>query len=611
MSGRHSLLGRVGISIALVALLIGALGAGQALAAHHKGKHKHHPAGAIKLPGSKVKHVHGLVCGELGHSWASGKVVAGYFLADSTQAAHYKALAKHAKGKAKVRDTALAKQYAAKAKAGKATCNGSGGKGGGHHGTTNPGGRGRPAPNPGGSGNPAPNPGGSGNPAPLRFDVNGAVGLALSSGTGGSTNSVRGVRRALATSSTETGSGSNLEAVNEAGQVSDAISSGTAAVSSFLIAPNEKLYVMFSYPVDLEDTTKYVQPGTGCVLAQVDPSSGVPTCIDDTLAFVAGGSSSGSETGDPSPGVQFDNSGAIYYLGSTTGGEVVLRKWSNGTSTDLIPPSAVLISSWLALPDGTVLISGTTLANNQWWFREVSPAGSLRELPVLATREGWLVPFPDGNAYFGASDPNNASFGVDYYDVSAHEVASKWWIGNQYQPPGGVTNNVHEAICTGLGVTVTQLQAINFCQDAGIGVKWHFATNEGKEFVLAWGVVGQGVPMEYYPTVEFLPTKKIENVTIAQGVINNLLLAGTNSKREQVLTLFNTSNETEQELLPGSTGDHFEIYHLNYVVKGNKILFDGLRFSDNHYVIGEYDLSTHTVKVVATSTVKWSDLQSF
>jgi hypothetical protein len=42
-----------------------------------------------------------------------------------------------------------------------------------------------------------------------------------------------------------------------------------------------------------------------------------------------------------------------------------------------------------------------------------------------------------------------------------------------------------------------------------------------------------------------------------------------------------------------------------------KILFDGLRFADNKYVIGEVDLSTQVVTVVNTAAVKLADLQTF
>jgi hypothetical protein len=37
--------------------------------------------------------------------------------------------------------------------------------------------------------------------------------------------------------------------------------------------------------------------------------------------------------------------------------------------------------------------------------------------------------------------------------------------------------------------------------------------------------------------------------------------------------------------------NEIEIYNMNYVASTNMIMFDGLRFSDNQYVIGQVDLN--------------------
>ena len=76
-----------------------------------------------------------------------------------------------------------------------------------------------------------------------------------------------------------------------------------------------------------------------------------------------------------------------------------------------------------------------------------------------------------------------------------------------------------------------------------------------------------------------------------------------------MLTLYNTSTDSEKQLL--GPGNEIEIYHLNYVAKGNKVLFDGLRFADNKYVLGQVDLSTNDVTASATTTGKWDDFQTF
>jgi hypothetical protein len=57
--------------------------------------------------------------------------------------------------------------------------------------------------------------------------------------------------------------------------------------------------------------------------------------------------------------------------------------------------------------------------------------------------------------------------------------------------------------------------------------------------------------------------------------------------------------------------NEIEMYHLNYVASSNKIMFDGLRFSDNKYVIGQIDLNTGQVNSSQTGSSKLVDFQTF
>jgi len=78
-----------------------------------------------------------------------------------------------------------------------------------------------------------------------------------------------------------------------------------------------------------------------------------------------------------------------------------------------------------------------------------------------------------------------------------------------------------------------------------------------------------------------------------------------------VMTLYNTDTYAETPLLgPSSPTGQIEIYHLSYNASDNSVWFDGLQFSDNQYVIGNVNLSTHQVTVVNGDTQKWSDLQA-
>jgi hypothetical protein len=104
-------------------------------------------------------------------------------------------------------------------------------------------------------------------------------------------------------------------------------------------------------------------------------------------------------------------------------------------------------------------------------------------------------------------------------------------------------------------------------------------------------------------------TLGVTNVGIAQSVLDYVIMSGTNSNGQNITTLYNTSTNTEQNLVPAS--NEIEMYHLNYVASSNKIMFDGLRFSDNKYVIGQIDLNTGTVTASQTGSSKLLDFQTF
>lgn len=598
------------------------------------------PNGAVNLAQSSVRQSGAVTCGQVKGRWLPGtRLRGGYFISDTQQASDYQALARRATGKAKRSDLAAAKRYAKRAKANLARCTphvrvsaigqrtGTVGAAVWLHITASASDRavlrysatGLPAgitiasktgaitgvprnagiylvtitvrsgtgavarvsfrwlisASGGGGG------GGGGGGTPLRFNVRGAIGLALAAPRAG----------AAADRTTRVSSaGSNLETVSAAGHMSDAVSSGTATISHFLIAPGGKLYVLFSQRTNLADTSAF--SGAGCLLAQVDPASGTPTCIDQTLQWINWANSGPVEQ---SAAIQFDDSGAIYYSGTDSSGRTVLRKYAGGVSTDLITDN-VSLDHFLVLGDGTVVISGMTTSTSERWTRRISPSGALKSLRPTASN--FLARFPDGNVYMGMW--NTGNLGVERYLPASDQVDPTFWIGGSV---GGNEPDTFDApsICTAAHVVSNP-----FCSWYGSWVSWSFATSDGNEFVGASGLTT--VPMEYYPTVRFL-SSEVTNVTVALGVINQLVLAGLNSQSQHVLTLYNTSTDTEQELL--GPDDEIEIYHLSYVPGSNSVLFDGLRFSDNKYVIGEYQLSTHTMNEVATSAVRWSDLQAF
>ena len=93
---------------------------------------------------------------------------------------------------------------------------------------------------------------------------------------------------------------------------------------------------------------------------------------------------------------------------------------------------------------------------------------------------------------------------------------------------------------------------------------------------------------QYYPTVEKTNVTAIERVTLAQQVITTIILSGTSSTGSNILSLYDTSSKQETVVMDGS--NEVEIYSMSYSQKSNSILFTGLRFSDNKYVVGEVSL---------------------
>jgi len=184
-------------------------------------------------------------------------------------------------------------------------------------------------------------------------------------------------------------------------------------------------------------------------------------------------------------------------------------------------------------------------------------------------------------------------------------MESKYWIGSSADVAEGVYFDA-PTICSDAGMTSSNY----FCGFSGSMIVSSLMTGDGNEYVVAGenGGVSAKYAMQYYPTVRFLSTS-LTTVTIAQTVINNLVLGGLNANSKNVLALYNTSNDTETQLI--GPDNEIEVYHANYVASGNKIMFDRLRFADNKYVIGEVNLSTHGVTVVNAGSTKWTDLQAF
>ncbi|PTL58221.1 hypothetical protein [Paraconexibacter algicola] len=518
------------------------------------------PLGVV-VAAKDLKTVGTVSCARIGGTWYAGtRTKAGRFLTFKRQAANARSAARTLKGAARTKKLAAARRYDRKAGSLVPYCK------------LRPAVVGQPLPSsvPWGPGYVAPP------TAPVRFDLTGAAGIAL-----------RDPSMPLpATRATNTGV-SNLAVVDGAGRLREALVSGTVQASRFLIAPNDRLFVLFVSPTPL------APDGPSCLLAEVGRQDGVPTCVDSTLASVWWDGYGGG--GAPNPAVQFDDRGGVYYLGGTVDGRTVLRRFSGGVRTDLITDNAS-VSDFLVLGDGTVLLTGSTSNTQAPWLRRIAPGGALRTLRASAA--SFLRRFPDGNVYFGVSVTGD--YGVRRYLASSDEVDPPLWIGPGRED-GLPPRNDSTSLC------YDWVSNQGFCSSTGTWISKAFTTLQGKVFVIAGGG-STGQLVQYFPTLA-RPTTAVTKVAVAQGVLNHVVLSGVGAHERNVTTLYDTTDGSERVLIGPDA--EVEVYHLNYRADDNRILFDGLRFADNTYVLGQIDLDTGAVTTTATTARRLQAFQTF
>ena len=317
--------------------------------------------------------------------------------------------------------------------------------------------------------------------------------------------------------------------------------------------------------------------GTPCLLAEIDLETGVPLCIDDSLSSVnftniLPGSSAGP--------IQLDQSGNIFYQGNLENGKTVLRRYSGGVITDLINDN-IRLYGFLVLPDGSVILSGTTNSTSASWVRRLSASGSLSSL-VSGSNANFIAKFVDGNAYFGIWGGNG--FGVRRFNVASQSLDPKYWISgniNGVEHPKYFDAN---ALCS-----ANRSQMEGFCGWYGSYVQSIYNFPESGTYAVS-GDRGQSgvVLMQYYPVVE-KQDSSIANILLSQGASGRIILSGTSPEGSNITTLYDT--KTKVETVVANASNEIEMYNITYIESLNKVMFNGLRFADNQFVVGEIALN--------------------
>jgi hypothetical protein len=408
----------------------------------------------------------------------------------------------------------------------------------------------------------------------LVFNTSSAVGVALAS----STQLLTGMRNAL-------GSSSNLLVTDSAGNVSNGFLSGSARISRIMISPSGDLFVVFQTPVALNSGA------TPCLLAKVTKSSGIPSCIDNSLTSISWVMSTNDKP------IQFDAAGGIYYSGNGTGGKSVLRMWKDGITTDLINDN-IRISRFIAVPTGGVIVSGTTDSTNAQWTRKINTNGGIRTLETTTATS--FNTYADGNIYYGVWGPSD--FGIKRYIVATDSLDPQYWISGDVNGVNRSTTFDVALICSGNDRSVNA----RFCESYGTWSKSSHSPIGGKTFIIAGST--DSILTQVFPTLAS-PQITIKKISLAMTLGGGIVVTGLNSSNQNSLIYFNSDSGNETTLLPGT--NEIEIYHMAYNPATNKVMFDGLRFADNRYVFGQVDLGTNEVNIFTTLSAKWEDFQGF
>jgi hypothetical protein len=381
------------------------------------------------------------------------------------------------------------------------------------------------------------------------FDTSGAVGVAT-------------------IDSQDVGVTSGLVAVTATGSTRDALLSGDATISKVLTTSAGDYYVLFSR------ATALTNGGQQCLLARVNYATGAPTCIDNELNQIQWDENEMRH----GAAIQFDGNGNVFYIGTLTNGKTALRKYSNGAVTNLIADN-IYLNDFLVLSNGSVIVSGTTSSTNARWTRLISANGSIKNL-MAGQDTSFMHKFADGRIYMGGND-NVAGWNIRRMDSGSSAMESRYWYQDNW--PSNATHTAQE-YCDGEKVSRFSR---GFCSTGGALVQRIFNVLGKKTFGIV-GTSGDYDLVQYYPTLK-AATTSVDRITLSQTVISNVLLAGTTASGTNTLTIYDTGSDSETVLMDAS--NEIEIYNMNYVASTNVIMFDGLRFSDNQYVIGQVDLN--------------------
>jgi hypothetical protein len=208
------------------------------------------------------------------------------------------------------------------------------------------------------------------------------------------------------------------------------------------------------------------------------------------------------------------------------------------------------------------VIAGTTAPVGRAWTRRIAKDG--RITTIAPTMANYIKYFPDGDVYMGITSDGPAM---------KTSYAKKIWSAT-----GEITDY---DIGLGGGLMMSSF------------AKWIY-TSTGEVFLFDNGRLNR-----MFPTF-IMDVTNLSNALSSAASNDDLIIAGTTKSGVNRLIQFNLLNRTEKVLIDES--DEIEMYHVRWSEPQGRVYFDGLRFSDNKYVIGSVEVATKQVLIAESSS---------
>jgi len=228
----------------------------------------------------------------------------------------------------------------------------------------------------------------------------------------------------------------------------------------------------------------------------------------------------------------------------------------------------------------------------------------------------------DGDGYCGGRTDLSEYDVYDYSDVPDNtwlstpgcyeegNVQRDRWRYPGYDSDGVWAESISDYVEVDGVIERTQVDS-RFCSEPYQLRQQLHRTIDGKVYGVAGWQWGDDRPTSigmYYPTPRLFTTAVV-NATTVLPVLDKMFLTGLDENEDYITTYLNLSNNEETTII--DTDEDLEIYHLSFLASNNRLMFDGLRFADNNYVIGYVDMATGDVLASATGGQRMIDFQLF